>query len=458
MSQSSISPAEDDLKAALHALRVGHPSLGAAKLHAQLLAHHPHWTVSEKRTRKILQQEGLILSCVTAQNHGAGQPGLNGASDHLPSSHLVENLDVRKWTPKVEVRYFGRKKGKGLVASEDIAEGEAIWKEEPFVLAPEWEIYDLQVAGVACAFCSTPLTQSSSLVLPCSSSSASTPSTPSCPARFCNRLCLSRSARTHPLLCPANNPASQGLIKFARQSEWMALHALAQCTARVILAYQQDETQAETDWRFVKAMAQLGMEQRAKGGWLNGAEPDRETWKKAFEHYVRAFREPATDREKKRLARTLKKPVKPEIADALFTYDAFLLGLGRMSLNLEAHGGLYVLHSHLNHSCEPSLSVRHLDQRTALARVTVLARRAIPAGEELTITYVDPSLPVEQRRKRLLEWGFGKCECERCVREAKAVEERRATAGAEGGDGVDGAANGEMSDLEAELKAGLGVL
>ena len=47
----------------------------------------------------------------------------------------------------------------------------------------------------------------------------------------------------------------------------MALHALAQCTSRILLAFQRDEAQAEEDWRFLRAMAQLGMEQRAKGGW-----------------------------------------------------------------------------------------------------------------------------------------------------------------------------------------------
>lgn len=134
----SASPSEDDLKAALHALRKAFPSLGAAKLHAQLLAQHPEWTVSEKRTRKILQQEGLVLSPISAQNQGPAPPGLNGADDNYPRSQLVEGLDIRKWTTKAEVRHFGRKKGKGLVASEDIAEGEVVWKEDPFVLAPEW--------------------------------------------------------------------------------------------------------------------------------------------------------------------------------------------------------------------------------------------------------------------------------------------------------------------------------
>ena len=47
----------------------------------------------------------------------------------------------------------------------------------------------------------------------------------------------------------------------------MALHALAQCTARVLLTYEQDEKAFAEDWEVVRALAQLGMEERAKGGW-----------------------------------------------------------------------------------------------------------------------------------------------------------------------------------------------
>ena len=113
--------------------------------------------------------------------------------------------------------------------------------------------------------------------------------------------------------------------------------------------------------------------------------------------------------------------------------------------DLEAHGGLYVLHSHMNHSCAPSISVRHLDQRTALSRITSIARRPIAPGEELTITYVDPNLGVEQRRRQLLEWGFGVCRCGRCV-----AEEGAGTAASPG--------RADAADLEMELKAGLGVM
>ena len=45
---------------------------------------------------------------------------------------------MKKWTSKVEVRYFDKIKGKGLVAKEKIEEGQVVWKEDPFALAPEW--------------------------------------------------------------------------------------------------------------------------------------------------------------------------------------------------------------------------------------------------------------------------------------------------------------------------------
>ncbi|KAJ3523550.1 hypothetical protein NM688_g8710 [Phlebia brevispora] len=255
-------PTEDELTSTLVTLRAENPTLGTAKLHALLLSTRPDWTVSEKRTKKILHSEGLVLGSSSAQSK-AKSPTKDVADDAaslLPVSKLVEGLDIAKWTNKVEVKYFGRSKGKGLVAKELIAEGETVWKEDPFVLAPEWEIYDLQVSSAACAHCSTPL-MDSSLIVSC-------PASAPCTARFCSRLCLSRSATTHPLLCPAQNPASAPLLAFARKTEWMALHALSRCTARILLQEQNDEAAFKSDWEFVRSLAQLGMEERAKGGWL----------------------------------------------------------------------------------------------------------------------------------------------------------------------------------------------
>lgn len=105
----------------------------------------------------------------------------------------------------------------------------------------------------------------------------------------------------------------------------------------------------------------------------------------------------------------------------------------------------------MNHSCSPNVSVRHVDHRTALSRITVIAKRNIAAGEELVVTYVDPSLGVRERRSQLVAWGFGQCECERCVEEEKRSED-------EGEGEGETKEQSDMDDLERELKAGLGVM
>jgi hypothetical protein len=120
------------------------------------------------------------------------------------------------------------------------------------------EIFDMQMKSAACAHCTTPLSSDARLINPCPASSSSN----FCPARFCNRLCLARSAKTHPLLCPARNPASVPLMKWARETHWMALNALAQCTSRILLANQVGEESLKGDWLIVKGLAVLGMEER----------------------------------------------------------------------------------------------------------------------------------------------------------------------------------------------------
>ena len=170
------------------------------------------------------------------------------------------------------------------------------------------------------------------------------------------------------------------------------------------------------------------------------------TWKKAYTLFVQAFKEPKLPADEKKLARLLKRPLPEAVAAEMFAYDTgFLRALGRMSLNLEAHGGLYVLHAHLNHGCDPNVSVRHLDTRTALSRISVIALRPIKKGEELVITYVNPKLGYRARQDELRGWGFGACTCSRCVEEARMVSQPTAV-----GD--------ELDDLASELKAGLGVV
>ena len=86
-------------------------------------------------------------------------------------------------------------------------------------------------------------------------------------------------------------------------------------------------------------------------------------------------------------------------------------------IDLKTHGGLYMLHSHMDHSCNPNVSVQHPDRRTTLSRATVIAKGDIVVGEArgLVVTCVDASLGEHERRSQLAAWGFGQCDCERCV-------------------------------------------
>jgi len=153
-SESTISPPGEDLKGAVASLKDEHPALGIAKLHALLLSENPSWAVSEKRLRRILknsnpdgpraQPQGLEYATTgTGTHRGPGlftAPSTTGskAAHVYPSSTLVEGLDVSRWTTTIGVKYFDRKKGKGLVAKDAIYEGRVVWKEDPFIIAPEW--------------------------------------------------------------------------------------------------------------------------------------------------------------------------------------------------------------------------------------------------------------------------------------------------------------------------------
>jgi hypothetical protein len=150
--ESTISPAEEHLKAAVASLKKEHPALGIAKLHALLLSENPSWAVSEKRLRRILKnsnpdgplaQHHELEYATIGTPRGPGpssSPSTTGskAAHVYPSSTLVEGLDLSRWTTAVEDKYFDWKKGKGLVAKDPISEGQVVWKEDPFIIAPEW--------------------------------------------------------------------------------------------------------------------------------------------------------------------------------------------------------------------------------------------------------------------------------------------------------------------------------
>lgn len=116
MSNEATVPDEGQLKAAIVAIKSANPAAGIAKVHTLLREQYPVWSVGEKRTRKILQTEGLIVGPAVSEN----------VDNIFPSSRTIAGLDLVD--KKVYVHKFNKKKGKGLCASEAIADGEVIWR------------------------------------------------------------------------------------------------------------------------------------------------------------------------------------------------------------------------------------------------------------------------------------------------------------------------------------------
>ncbi|KZO98483.1 SET domain-containing protein [Calocera viscosa TUFC12733] len=443
---SPISPPDNALIPVVKALRASQPSLGAAKLNVLLLKEHPEWTVSEKRLKKVLQTEGLTLTTGPAVTNGKSK-GPTDANTKYPTSKLNPHLDISAFTEKVDAVFISEQKGKGLVAKAPIGEGELLWREDPFVHAAEWDVYDLQQTGNACQHCALPFVPAiPTLAVACSALNHG------CSAMFCSRLCLTRAQQAgHALLCRGRNPPSKDLLDFARKERWRAVLALSQAVARIMTSWERGESEGREMLEAWGTFATLDQDVRAKTlpEWEFAQERHRALWNMAYDHFITALHPPDTDKSAQtRIRKIIKRPLPEDVREALFSYRGFLRGLGRISLNLDSHGGLFLLHSHMNHSCVPNLAVKQPPagqaQKYPSSRIALVANRAIEPGEELTVTYVNPTWPYRRRKEALKEWGVD-CNCERCEKEKHEEPEK-----AEEEDGGD-------NDLERELRMSFGV-
>ncbi|KYQ91062.1 hypothetical protein DLAC_07965 [Tieghemostelium lacteum] len=76
--------------------------------------------------------------------------------------------------------------------------------------------------------------------------------------------------------------------------------------------------------------------------------------------------------------------------------------------------GIYPTASYLNHSCEPN-SCWYFDEN---GMICIANFKEIKKDEEITITYIDTTYPLNSRRKDLLETYHFFCKCTKCVRDA----------------------------------------
>ena len=94
-------------------------------------------------------------------------------------------------------------------------------------------------------------------------------------------------------------------------------------------------------------------------------EPRRTEWKTAHGLLVKALNPSPQDKSYKQFQKLLARhrqgqdtPLTEEEIERWFSFNSFLELLGLASINQEDSGGLYALHAHINHSCEPNVSVR----------------------------------------------------------------------------------------------------
>ena len=87
-------------------------------------------------------------------------------------------------------------------------------------------------------------------------------------------------------------------------------------------------------------------------------EAARDSWKKAYDLYIQAFKKPETIQEQKKLAKLLKKPLPADVEHDLFDYSqGFLRRLGMVSLSKHYFSFSFY---HLFYSCTRSRSTRRL--------------------------------------------------------------------------------------------------
>ncbi len=98
-------------------------------------------------------------------------------------------------------------------------------------------------------------------------------------------------------------------------------------------------------------------------------EMETRQWKIGFALLTSLFNPPPSDANHKTLQHALNtlrpkrgkaEPLSESEMERWFSYDSFLELLGLANLNQEDSGGLYALHAHLNHNCEPNIMVKSL--------------------------------------------------------------------------------------------------
>ncbi|AOA64197.1 Histone H4 methyltransferase [Komagataella phaffii CBS 7435] len=348
---------------------------------------NPNWDFTEQQLEKTLKEHGFIvdqtLFTFAEQITSTLTPNLSKIFNEEEASFKVD---------------FSEKSGKGLYAKRDISKGEVLWKEEPFIMVPPIELLRLVKHGKACTYCGKPMVSMTTDRL-----------LKGLDCNVCNELWCSIGCKRKDLLHPQakhgvygirtkgiNSKAWLALEDFCIENDWSSVYAAAIIYARELL----DKSKNVYDQ--FHSMAKISQTVRDQASSLSEFEASIHEGKLAECHQLfnKCF------------------PKKP------ISYETLMEYVGTYNIN-NVDNCLFLVYAHLNHSCDRNVSIDLQPKRADGLQVTAL--RDIAAGEQLTTTYVSPTMSLQDRQRELrLNWGFI-CECSRCVLESKQREKRRSS-------------------------------
>ncbi|KAG0265926.1 SET domain-containing protein 5 [Actinomortierella ambigua] len=396
---ASITPDAADLLALIKDVKQKDASLGVKKVLAEVQAQQPTWLVSEKRVKKLMSDAGLVQT--------KAEPEVDAS---VPVSHVDAAVDVHALTQgKLKVRMINRLVGKGMFANEDLPKDMNLFTEFPFVYFPPWKRMTMVRKGDACGLCARTLKNGSILVCGC----------PTCKrVRYCTKACRDTAWDSfHRFECAAINPHIKAYMDFCEGETWNAGMGALRCYERILIANEISPEELKRVLKHLDAFATVSQEERQKKetAWDMMGDQTYDMWKKALSLLVKACKYPVEGLPAAKNGgspQAVTKPLPDDVANSIFTMDMYLKFLGRYNINNQ-DGGLYLLHSSLNHACVPNVVIDHPGAGTNYG-VTVRTLRPIKKGEELYITYCDPRWGRETRQQYLkTEYLFG-CKCKRC--------------------------------------------
>ena len=99
--------------------------------------------------------------------------------------------------------------------------------------------------------------------------------------------------------------------------------------------------------------------------------------------------------------------------------------LGEMGLDTQevcVEGtAFYAVQSCINHSCQPNAQASRCEDSPNTFAV-IVAKEDISVGDEITISYIDESLPYDGRQEALQDYGFV-CQCPLCQQQESQKDE-----------------------------------